>query len=151
MELDSLKVVRRLESAGITSKQAEVIGTTIMEVIKDKDSESNLVSRDEEHLTSKVKDEFLKLCREAEKMTHDLEQEIERPSYTKDAQDRATNVETRNELYKQADALNNLDDKIDLSFLELEDKIDGEKSKLLKACLAVVANIGVRAIWIYWK
>nr|CAD1830428.1 unnamed protein product [Ananas comosus var. bracteatus] len=164
--VDTLALVRRLESQGVPTKQAEAITTAITEVLNDslenvaqsfvskgemqksemlQDSniskfKSQVQSSQENHFSS-IQRETEKLRGDIEKMRSELRYEIDKVTAGQRLDLNLERGRIRDELAKQNAETTDLTTKLDREIHSLKAQLEGAKYDVIKYCIGTLVSI----------
>ncbi|OMO57013.1 hypothetical protein CCACVL1_26083 [Corchorus capsularis] len=164
--VDTLALVRRLESEGLPSKQAEAITAAITEVLNDSlenvalsvvskvemqrsqmIQESNLsnlkseVQRSQENHFSLLQHETEKIRNDIEKMRSELRYEIDKVTAGQRLDLNLERGRIRDELANQSTETSNLTNKLDREIHALKAQLEGAKYDLIKYCIGTLVSL----------
>ncbi|KAG8373245.1 hypothetical protein BUALT_Bualt11G0003700 [Buddleja alternifolia] len=164
--VDTLALVRRLESQGVPTKQAEAITAAMTEVLNDSlenisysfvskgemqknemTQESNLskfkteVKSSQDHHFSLLQHETEKLKSDIEKMRSELRYEIDKVTAGQRLDLNLEKGRIRDELNNQNQETTNLTNKLDREIHELRAQLEAAKYDVIKYCIGTLASV----------
>ncbi|KAG8655884.1 coiled-coil domain-containing protein 90B, mitochondrial isoform X2 [Manihot esculenta] len=144
--VDTLALVRGLESQGVPSKQAEAITAAITEVLNDslENVARSFVSKAEmqkEHHFSLLQRETEKLRNDIEKMRSELRYEIDKVTAGQRLDLNLERGRIRDELANQSAETTNLTNKLDREIQSLRAQLEAAKYDVIKYCIGTLVSI----------
>ncbi|KAG6482759.1 hypothetical protein ZIOFF_059397 [Zingiber officinale] len=144
--VDTLALVRKLETQGLPTKQAEAITSTITETLNDslENVIQSFVSKsemDKEHHFSSLQRETGKLQGDIEKLRSELRYEVDKVTAGHRLDLNLERGRIRDELATQATENNELTNKLDREIHSLRTQLETAKYDVIKYCVGTIVSI----------
>ncbi|KAJ4714267.1 Protein FMP32 mitochondrial-like [Melia azedarach] len=144
--VDTLALVRKLESQGVPSKQAEAITAAITGVLNDslENVSQSVVSKAEmqkDHHFSLLQHETEKLRNDIENMRSELRYEIDKVTAGQRLDLNLEKGRIRDELTNQNAETSNLTNKLDREIHALRAQLEAAKYEVIKYCIGTLVSI----------
>ncbi|KAH9550708.1 hypothetical protein CY35_10G085900 [Sphagnum magellanicum] len=144
--VDTLALVRRLESQGLSAKQAEAITAVITEVLNDSlenvaQSFTSKTEMQREHHFATLQRETERLRTDIDKMRSELRYEIDKVTSGQRLDLNLERGRIREELATQSSETSNLTNKLDREIHTLKTQLEAAKYDVIKYCIGTIVSV----------